>query len=62
MCVQSQLLEQGDRITALEGQHHTTEDYVSLQADITRINTYLFGASGVPDEPRDKSGLKAVKS
>ena len=62
MCVQSQLLEQGDRITALEGQHHTTEDYASLQADITRINTYLFGAGTAPDVPRDKSGLKEVQS
>ena len=60
MCVQSQLQDHGTRLIALEGKHNSPEDLAALQADITRINVYLFGAGGAPDVPRSKSGLKAV--
>lgn len=60
MCVQSQLEDHGTRLTALESKHNTPEDIAAAQAKLTIIEAYLFGAGGVPDVPRDKSGLKAV--
>ena len=60
MCVQSQLQDHGTRLTALESKHNTPEDIAAVQAELAMIKEYLFGASGVPGVPRDKSGLKAV--
>ena len=73
MCVQSQLEDQNTRITALESKHNTPEDIAAvqaapkaelatLQAKLAMIETYLFGAGGVPDVPRDKSNIMVVKS
>lgn len=61
MCVQSQLENQDIRITALESKHNTPEDIAAVQAKLAMIETYLFGAGGVPDIPRDKSNIKVVK-
>jgi len=61
MCVQTQLQEQGDRITALEAQHNTPEDLAAVKAQMSKICVFLFGSDCVPDVPRDKSGL-VVKS
>jgi len=60
MCVKADLQDHGTRLTSLEGQHYTPEDLAALRADITRINTYLFGAGSAPDVPRSKSNV--VKS
>ena len=60
MCVQSQLEDHKTRLIALESKQNTPEDIAAVQTDIAKIQAYLFGASGVPDVPRDKSGLKAV--
>ena len=60
MCVQSQLENQDTRLTALEATHNTPKDIASVMAKLTRIETYLFDTGGVPDVPRDKSGLEAV--
>ena len=62
MCVQSQLEDHKTRLTALESKHNTPEDIAAVLAKLEMIETYLFGAGGAPDEPRDKSGLKAVQS
>jgi len=60
MCAQTQLQDQDTRITALESKHNTPEDMAALQADIDRINAYLFGAGSAPDVPRSKSNIKTV--
>lgn len=71
MCVKTDLQDHGTRLTALESKHNTPEDIAvvqvapnaelaTLQAELAMIKAYLFGAGGVPDVPRDKSGLKAV--
>lgn len=60
MCVQSQLEDHSTRLTALESKHNTPEDIAAVQAKLDMIETYLFGVGGVPDVPRDKSGLEAV--
>ena len=60
MCVQSQLEDHRTRLTALESKHNTPEDIAAVQAKLAMIETYLFGAGGVPGVPRDKSGLEAV--
>ena len=60
MCVQSQLEDHGTRLTALESKHNTPEDIAAVKAELAMIETYLFGAGGVSDVPRDKSGLKTV--
>ena len=60
MCVQSQLEDHGSRPTVLESKHNTPEDIAAVLTKLATIETYLFGASGVPDVPRDKSGLKGV--
>lgn len=62
MCVQSQLENHGTRLTALESKHNTPEDIAAVQAKLAMIETYLFGAGGVPDVPRDKSNIMVVKS
>lgn len=61
MCVQSQLEDQDTRLTALESTHNTPEDIAAVQAKLTMIEAYLFGAGGVPDVPRDKSGLEVIQ-
>ena len=58
MCVQSQLEDHGTRLAALESKHNTLEDIAAVQAKLARIESYLFGAGGVPDVPRDKSNIK----
>ena len=60
MCVQSQLEDHGTRLTALESKHNTPEDIAAARAELAMIKAYLFGAGGVPDVQRDKSGLEAV--
>ena len=62
MCVQSQLEDHKTRLTALESKHNTPEDIAVVQAELAMIKAYLFGSGGVPDVPRDKSGLEAVQS
>lgn len=60
MCVLSQLEDHDTRLTTLESKHNTPEDITAVQAKLATIESYLFGAGGVSDVPRDKSGLKAV--
>lgn len=62
MCVKTDLQDHGTRLTALELKHNTPEDLAAVQAELAMIEAYLFGAGGVPEKPRDKSGLKAVES
>ena len=62
MCVQSQLEDHGKRLTALESKHNTPDDITAVQAELAMIETYLFGAGGVPGVPRDKSNIMVVKS
>ena len=60
MCVQSQLEDHGSRLTVLESKHNTQEDLATVLAKLEMIEAYLFGSGGVPEVPRDKSGLNAV--
>lgn len=60
MCVLSQLEDHDTRLTTLESKHNTPEDIAAVKAELALIKAYLFGAGGVPDVSRDKSGLKAV--
>ena len=60
MCVKTDLLDHGTRLTALESKHNTPEDIAVVLAKLATIETYLFGAGGAPDVMRDKSGLKEV--
>lgn len=60
MCVKTELQDHGTRLTALEATHNTPEDIAAVQAELATIKAYLFGAGGVLDVPRSKSGLKAV--
>ena len=60
MCVKTDLQDHGTRLTALESKHNTPEDIAAVHAKLAMIEKYLFGAGGVPDVPRDKSGLKVV--
>lgn len=62
MCVQTQLQQQDTRISALEEQHYSPEDLAAIRAELMKIGAYLFGTGSVPDVPRDKSNIKAVKS
>lgn len=62
MCVHSQLEDHGTRLTALESKRNTPEDIAAIQAKLAMIETYLFGAGGMPDVPRDKSNIMVVKS
>jgi len=55
MCVQTQLQEQGDRITALESQNYSPGEVAAAKAQLDRIETFLFGSQ------RDKSNV-VVKS
>lgn len=60
MCVKTDIQDHCTRLTALESKHNTPEDLAAVQAKQEIIEAYLFGAGGVPDVPRDKSGLKVV--
>lgn len=62
MCVKTDLQDHGTRLSALESKHNTPADIAAVQAKLAMIETYLFGAGGVPDVPRDKSNIKVVKS
>ena len=61
LCVQSQLEDHSTRLTALESKHNTPEDIAVVQAELDIIKAYLFGAGGVPNQPRNKSNVKVVK-
>ena len=60
MCVKTDLQDHSTRITALESKHKL-EDITAVHAKLAMIETYLFGAGGVPGVPRDKSNIMVVK-
>lgn len=57
MCVKTDLQDHGTRLTALESKHNMPEDLAAVRTELATIKAYLFGSGGVPDVPRDKSGL-----